>query len=89
MRGMKAILVLLCTAALLPWAAGRVFRIIGVREGRLNTAGLPWEFAYQTTMNIHGRRNAVRLECRDRKYRAVCSVKPGTKGNRQIPDALP
>jgi hypothetical protein len=40
---------------------GRVFRAIGVRDGRLNTAGLPWEFAYHTTMNVNGRRNAVQV----------------------------
>ncbi len=40
------------------WVAkGRVFRSVGVREGRLNTTGLPWQFAYRTTMDVNGERN--------------------------------
>ncbi|MEE9367905.1 MAG: hypothetical protein V3V05_03470 [Pontiella sp.] len=33
---------------------GKVFREIGVADGRLNTAGLPWGFAYKTKMNVNG-----------------------------------
>ena len=40
---------------------GRVFRSIGVADGRLNTAGLPWEFAYKTTMDVNGQRNDLQV----------------------------
>lgn len=51
---------LLLVAGLVPWALqARVFQTIGMRDGRLNTAGLPWEFAYNTTMTIDGRRNEL------------------------------
>jgi hypothetical protein len=39
---------------------GRVFRVVGV-DGQLNTAGLPWEFAYQTTMDVNGRKNDLKV----------------------------
>ena len=42
-------------------ATGRVFQAIGVQSGRLNTVGLPWEFAYKTTMEVNGRRNDLRV----------------------------
>jgi hypothetical protein len=45
-----------------PWAVnGRVFRIGGAADGRLNTAGLPWEHAYSTVMDVNGQRNSVRV----------------------------
>ncbi len=47
-------------AALLPGAVrGSVFRVGGNAEGRLNTAGLPWDLVYQTAMTVNGRRNEV------------------------------
>lgn len=39
----------------------KVWRILGGSEHRLNVTGLPWEGAYQTTMNVNGRRNEVHL----------------------------
>ena len=60
MRSLKTILLLALLAGLLPPAvSGRVFRITGDTRGRLNAAGLPWELAYETTMNVNGRRNDV------------------------------
>ncbi|MCF7817141.1 MAG: hypothetical protein K9M54_04600 [Kiritimatiellales bacterium] len=62
MRFAKAILCMLPLACLVPRIAdGRVFRAVGVREGHLNTVGLPWEFAYHTTMNVNGCRNEVQV----------------------------
>ncbi len=56
----KSILLVLLLGSLVPGVSpGRVFRSAGVRGGQLNTAGLPWEFAYHTTMSVNGRRNAV------------------------------
>lgn len=60
MRCWKSILLALLVAALVPWAVnGRVFRAAGVRAGQLNTAGLPLELAYRTTMEVNGRRTEV------------------------------
>lgn len=63
MRGWKkSILLILLVGFLAPWAVkGRVFRALGVRAGQLNTAGLPWELAYRTTMDVDGRRNEVQV----------------------------
>jgi hypothetical protein len=62
MKGLKYILMIaLLAGGLLPVATGRVFRGRGVPEGRLNTAGLSWEFAYHTVMNVNGRKNDVYL----------------------------
>lgn len=36
---------------------GRVFRAVGIRAGRLNTVGLPWQFAYRTPLNVNGQKN--------------------------------
>ncbi|MEA2068647.1 MAG: hypothetical protein U9P12_05550 [Verrucomicrobiota bacterium] len=44
------------------WAVkGRVFRSVGVRDGRLNTVGLPWQLAYRTTMDVNGERNDLHV----------------------------
>ncbi len=60
MRRLTPILCVLFLVGLMPWPVnGRVFRATGIPGGRLNTVGLPWEFAYHTTMNVNGRRNAV------------------------------
>ncbi len=40
---------------------GSVFRAFNVPKGRLNVSGLPWEFAYRTTMQINGERNELEL----------------------------
>ncbi|VGO17102.1 hypothetical protein PDESU_05697 [Pontiella desulfatans] len=49
---------LLCCA----WGAkGRVFRAREVGEGRLNAAGLPWQSAYKTSMEINGQQNDLRV----------------------------
>jgi len=62
MRGLKYILfALVFVGGISSDAPGRVFRARNVPAGRLNTAGLPWEFAYHTTMNVNGRRNEVYL----------------------------
>ncbi len=42
-------------------AQGKVFRSIGTAEGRLNTVGLPWEFAYRTTMDVNGQKNDLHV----------------------------
>lgn len=39
----------------------KVFRTIGTVEGRLNTVGLPWEFAYQTKMDVNGQENDLHV----------------------------
>ncbi len=59
MRGWKPILLALLVGILA--ADGRVFRALGVRAGQLNTAGLPLEFAYRTTMAVDGRRTEVHV----------------------------
>ena len=47
-------------AGLIPGSVdGRVFRTGGNPKGRLNAVGLPWRQAYQTTMQIDGRRTDV------------------------------
>ncbi len=62
MMRMKSILwALLLSGLILPSSPGRVFRANGVRKGQLNTAGLPWELAYRTTMAVNGRRNSVHV----------------------------
>lgn len=62
MKNLKYILSLVLIGILVPWAVnGRVFRIGGAVDGRLNTAGLPWEHAYNTVMNVNGQRNSVRV----------------------------
>jgi hypothetical protein len=40
---------------------GRVFQVVGTNEGRLNTTGLPWDFAYKTTMDVNGRQNELQV----------------------------
>lgn len=55
MNKVKYILMLLLVACLCAVDA-RVFRLGGNREDRLNTAGLPWEGAYTTTMELNGER---------------------------------
>lgn len=62
MRKLKYILRFALIGMLVPWAVnGRVFRQGGVADGRLNTAGLPWEHAYSTVMDVNGQRNSVRV----------------------------
>lgn len=62
MTRLKAILFLLMLGGLLSGdAPARVFRAAGVHNGELNTAGLPWEFAYRTTLSVNGQRNAVQV----------------------------
>ena len=39
----------------------KVFRVIDTDEGRLNTVGLPWEFAYRTTMDVNGQQNDLHV----------------------------
>ena len=60
MKSLKSILLVLLLGGSFV-ATGRVFRGISVGEGRLNTVGLPWEFAYKTTMEVNGRRNDLRV----------------------------
>ncbi len=40
---------------------GKVFQVLGTVEGQLNTVGLPWEFAYRTTMDVNGRQNDLHV----------------------------
>ena len=62
MKVLKYILCFVLLGTLVPWAVnGRVFRMGGAADGRLNTAGLPWEHAYNTVMDVNGQRNAVRV----------------------------
>ena len=60
MRIRNYILCFVLLGILIPWVVnGRVFRIGGAADGRLNTAGLPWEHAYSTVMDVNGQRNSV------------------------------
>jgi hypothetical protein len=60
MHGFKIAALTVLLAGLPPGAVnGRVFRIVGDSRGRLNAAGLPWEMAYETAMNVNGRHNDV------------------------------
>lgn len=62
MRGLKYILFALLLSCWIPLGTkGRVFQARSIPDGRLNTVGLPWEFAYHTTMNVNGRKNEVYL----------------------------
>ena len=62
MKSLNCILCFVLLGTLVPWAVnGRVFRIGGAADGRLNTAGLPWEHAYSTVMDVNGQRNTVRV----------------------------
>lgn len=58
MRSVHAMLIGMLLVCCLP-VQGRVFRVTDDTHGRLNAAGLPWQQAYSTTMNIDGRRNDV------------------------------
>ncbi len=59
-RRAHSLLLTTLLSGLLPWMAqARVFRLGGDTHGRLNAAGLPWEKAYETQMNVNGRRNNV------------------------------
>jgi len=59
-RFVKTIRFSVLLICLLPWVVdGRVFRVVGDTRGRLNAVGLPWEMAYQTKMNVNGRKNDV------------------------------
>ena len=40
---------------------GRVFQVVGQVPGQLNTVGLPWDSAYQTTMTVNGRKRLVHV----------------------------
>lgn len=60
MRGWEKSILLALLVGILA-ADGRVFRALGVRAGQLNTAGLPWELAYRTTMAVDGRRTEVHV----------------------------
>lgn len=76
MRRLKYILFLLLLGILVPWAVnGRVFRIGGTADGRLNTTGLPWVHAYNTVMDVNGRRNAVQVYSADRNQPAAEQLK--------------
>ncbi len=58
----KWMLAAACCCALLPWMVqGKVYRVVSDTGGRLNVVGLPWEFAYETTMDLNGRRNALKV----------------------------
>lgn len=62
MRRFNSILILVLLSALLPWGVnGRVYRITGDTRGRFNAVGLPWELAYETTMNVNGFKNDVEV----------------------------
>lgn len=61
MKLFKTILCMALLGTLVPWSMGRVFRNSGVADGRLNVAGLPWEHAYNTVMNVNGQRNTVQV----------------------------
>lgn len=54
MRGLKILLLVLLTAAACRVVTARVFQVRATAPGRLNTAGLGWERAYSTAMNING-----------------------------------
>lgn len=70
--GYILIMLLLCGS----WVAkGRVFRALGVGKGRLNTAGLPWTSAYQTTMDIDGQRNDLHVYSAHRDEPVVAQLK--------------
>jgi hypothetical protein len=61
-KPLKYILCVVLLGTLVPWAVnGRVFRITGAADGRLNAAGLPWEHAYSTVMDVNGQRNSVQV----------------------------
>jgi hypothetical protein len=48
-------------ALMLSPVSGRVFRVTGGVAGQLNTVGLPWDSAYQTTMTVNGRKRLVHV----------------------------
>lgn len=61
MKRFRTMLCLALLGVLVPWSAGRVFRSSGGADGRLNVAGLPWQHAYNTVMNVNGQRNTVQV----------------------------
>ena len=40
---------------------GRVFRIQKMAPGHINTVGLGWDFAYQTSMNVNGKQTDLHM----------------------------
>lgn len=54
---------------------GRVFTVRDAGAGRLNTAGLGWISAYQTSMNVNGVHNDLFVYSVDSKFSAVDQVK--------------
>ncbi|VGO21498.1 hypothetical protein SCARR_03572 [Pontiella sulfatireligans] len=56
-RRLLLLVFLSCTTA----SFARVWRVVGHLDGQLNTAGLPWTKAYNTTMTVNGLKNEVVL----------------------------
>lgn len=54
---------------------GRVFTVRDAGAGRVNTAGLGWMSAYQTTMNVNGVQNDLYVYSVDAKFSAIDQLK--------------
>ena len=65
---MKRRSVILIGLLLIGGAFGRVFRAREVPYGQLNTVGLGWQAAYQTTMNVNGVHNDLYVFAVDANY---------------------
>lgn len=70
---MKSIryLLLLAVCCCVGGVFGRVFRGRAMEPGRLNTAGLGWVSAYQTSMNVNGVHNDLHVYSVDANFSAV------------------